>query len=253
MEKYEKLRIFFKGVKGAAAIACSGGVDSLLLLYTAVRWCSGPVLALMADSVFMHPDDIESVIENTQEMGVKFMRVRWAPLSYPEIVRNDSRRCYYCKYFMYEKLLEACRRLNISYLMDGTHIGDLAARRPGLQAITELGIITPFAQFLLDKQDIRHISLLKLQKTWNRRSQSCLATRIETGNPIREEELVLVKEVETMLLRTGIRGSRFRINSGEALLSVPELGCSELKTEIDRVKTVVAASGLRHLRIVTEF
>ncbi len=234
------------------AVACSGGVDSSFLLHASVACCRYPVYALTADSLFVHPDDRRAIYRMAEGISAQFVSVGWDPLSYPEIVCNDALRCYYCKYYMYKKLLEVCDKLGISYLMDGTQKDDLTAHRPGLAAIEELGIITPLSRFGLDKQDIRHLSLLKSLESWELRSQSCLATRIETGKPLEARVLLFVGEIESMLSDWGIEGSRFRICCGKAVLTVPDTGEVEREALLNKVRTVVSERWIESMEITVE-
>jgi len=234
------------------AVACSGGVDSSFLLHTCVTCCRYPVYALTADSLFMHPDDRSAISIMAEGIPARFVSVSWDPLSYPEIVRNDELRCYYCKYYMYKKLLGVCEKLGISCLMDGTQKDDLSAHRPGLAAIQELGIITPLSRFGLDKQDVRHLSLLKLLEIWGLRSQSCLATRIERGKPLAVQDLLLAGHVESMLSDWGVKGSRFRICFGKAVLTVPDTIEVDRVTLLNKVRAVVSESGVESMEITVK-
>ncbi len=240
------------GLQGSVAVAWSGGIDSSFLLHASVTCCRYPVYALTADSLFVHPDDRNAISVMADVIAARFVTVDWDPLFYPEIVRNDALRCYYCKYYMYKKMLGVCDRLGISYLMDGTQKDDLAAHRPGLAAIEELGIITPLSRFGLDKRDIRHLSLLKSLESWGLRSQSCLATRIETGKPLEAQTLLFVGKIESMLSDWGVEGSRFRICCGKAVLTVPETGNVEREALLNKVKTVVAGLGIGSMEITVE-
>ncbi len=149
-------------------------------------------------------------------------------------------------------MLEVCEKLGISYLMDGTQKDDLMSRRPGLAAIEELGIITPLSRFGLDKQDIRHLSLLKSLESWGLRSQSCLATRIETGKTLVVQDLLFVGEIESMLSDWGIEGSRFRVCCGKAVLTVPDTGKVEREALFNKVRAVVSELGIESMEITVE-
>ena len=244
VEKYEKLRAFFSNLDKSIAIAYSGGVDSSFLLHTAIKNCKKPVFALTAHSLFIHVDDMENASNLAAKLNANFITVSWNPLGFAEIIRNDTRRCYYCKKQMYKILLETCKKYNISCLMDGTHQDDLGKDRPGLQALRELGIITPLCQFGLDKQDIRHLSLLQSLETWDLTSQSCLAARINHGRYLKPEELLLAGEIESMLSAKGIRGSRFKIGCGRAFLSAPHTTKVELESHLDQIRAAISNYGV---------
>ena len=198
-QKYKALCNFLSGLKGPVAVAFSGGMDSMLLLDAAAEAVSGEVYAFTLQSILNHPLDIAVVSNMSGTPGINFIPLDWEPLIYPEIVRNDSLRCYYCKFRMYSLILKECRKKNISCLMDGTQLDDLHKDRPGARAVSELGVLTPLADFLLDKQDIRHISLKKSIYTWKHSSRSCMATRVATGTPLKAENLKVIRDVEGII------------------------------------------------------
>ncbi len=244
LEKYNELKLFLQNLDESIAVAYSGGHDSSFLLASAAEWCRYPVFALTAESLFLHQDDLHSIATMKTRLNARFVRVSWDPFLYPEIIRNDSRRCYFCKKNMYKALMDRCVKLDISYIADGTHVDDIGEDRPGLEAIRELGINTPLCQFGLDKQDIRHLSLLQSLETWELRSQSCLATRISQGRSLDPEELILAGKIESMLADRGVKGSRCRISSSEVVISAPDTHKAQLATLLDEIKTVISDAGL---------
>jgi len=252
LEKYNALKLFLQELDGSIAVAYSGGHDSSFLLASAVKWCRHPVFALTAESLFIHPDDLNSVALMSSRINATFVRVCWDPFMHPEIIRNDSMRCYYCKKNMYEALIKRCRKLDIAYIADGTHIDDLGEHRPGIDAVKELGIKIPLCQFGLDKQDIRHLSLLQSLETWELRSQSCLATRISHGRSLDKRELLLSGKIESMLASRGISGSRFRIGFGKAVVFAPDTCKAQHAALLDEIRTVISDYGMDIPEIVVE-
>ncbi len=251
-DRHERLCQFLRGLRHPVAIAFSGGVDSTFLLACAVSQCQYPTYALHASSPFVHKEDRLRIKALAIKIGVSLLSVEWNPFEHEEIVRNSKRRCYFCKSSMYRHLLDHAASLGSSILMDGTQADDMVSDRPGLQAISELGIITPLAQFGLDKQDIRHLSYLQTLETWELASQSCLATRIETGRRITYEELLLIDKIEHMLSRKGVRGSRFRIGNGKVRLVLPGCSRTQIRALLNSTRAMMAESGFDSLDVVPE-
>jgi uncharacterized protein len=201
------------------AVAFSGGVDSSLLLKSALDVLgAGNVLVIFARSCLVRPQEqqrAESWLDRHNFSGVELQSVDLQPLAWKEFVRNSEKRCYHCKLRMYKEFLEIMRERDIQVLLDGTNTDDLKDRRPGLQAIHELGVKTPFVTVGMDKNEIRAVSRdLKLD-TWEQPSSSCLATRIATGMEITRERLETVAGYEVILEQLGFVGHRVRIHSGE--------------------------------------
>ena len=66
-------------------------------------------------------------------------------------------------------------------LLDGTNASDDAGDRPGMQALSELHVISPLRLCGLTKPQIRELSREAGLFTWDKPAYACLATRIPTG------------------------------------------------------------------------
>ena len=89
-----------------------------------------------------------------------------------------------------------CKKISAAYLKkraqerghasiaDGINISDMAEHRPGLDASTEEGIIHPFIESGITKQDIREISRKRGLSVWQKPSAACLSSRIPYGEEI---------------------------------------------------------------------
>jgi len=106
--------------------------------------------------------------------------------------------------------------------MDGTNLDDLDDYRPGLQALDELGIVTPLADAGLNKSDIRQLSRRKNLPNWNKPSSSCLATRIATDEIITQKKLEIIEKCEGELHRLNFFGCRVRLRDDYAVIELAE-------------------------------
>lgn len=94
--------------------------------------------------------------------------------------------------------------------------------RPGFQAIRELDVATPYLACGIGKRMIREISRALGLSTWNKPSDSCLATRIPRHIFISEQALRQVEDVEAALRHLGFEGLRAHLQDDKILLTFKE-------------------------------
>ncbi|MEW6429654.1 MAG: ATP-dependent sacrificial sulfur transferase LarE [Thermodesulfobacteriota bacterium] len=240
---------------GRIAVAWSGGADSTLLLAVAGRLLPGRVTALHAHTSVHTAAERQHVETMAAELGIALRIVEEDPLSWPEFVANPANRCYLCKKRLYRRFVELAGREGLGRLLDGTNADDLGEERPGLQALAELGIGTPLADSGLTKAEVRELSAQLGLATWNRPSNSCLATRIPHGTAIDGKTIATVAAAESVLHQAGFPNCRVRIVGGgwalvelrgggadrtlwqgrgaEVVRELRRLGCGKVFLEID--------------------
>ena len=210
------------GRENRVAVACSGGVDSTLVLKIScdVLGCEN-VTAIFVDTSLLPPGEREAVGEIVKNIGCRLHVVRLDPLAWSDFAANPKERCYLCKKRIYRSLLEELAESN-HVLLDGTNLDDLSDFRPGLKALEELGVGTPLAEAGLTKKDVRRLSRDLNLPTWNKFSSSCLATRIAPTQKITPEKLDLVLQCEGFLQSLGYQGCRVRISDDSAVIELLE-------------------------------
>jgi uncharacterized protein len=87
--------------------------------------------------------------------------------------------------------------------------------RPGLQAVSELGVKSPLREAGLSKPEIRELSKALGLSTWNKQSFACLASRFAYGETITEKKLGMVDRAEQLLLDLGFTQLRVRVHGEE--------------------------------------
>lgn len=211
------------GRETRAAVACSGGVDSTLLLKV-VHDVLGHenTMAVFADTPLLPQGESESINKITGAIGSRLLVVDLNPLDWPEFTTNPRDRCYLCKKKIYKSFLEKLADIKFDVLMDGTNLDDLDEFRPGLKALEELNIKTPLAEAGLTKSEIRQLSRDLGLPNWDKHSSSCLATRIQTDQHITLEKMDLITKCEGVLHDLGFRGCRVRLSGDTATVEVLE-------------------------------
>lgn len=208
------LREYFTG-KSGVAIGLSGGADSALLLWAARKYAED-VTPFFASTVFGHPGDRESAETVCGLLGLDLRVVEVDLESDPDIMSNGPDRCYHCKRRIFGAILEAAHRDGCRIVVDGTNASDDVADRPGFQALGELGIVSPLRECGLTKDDIRRMSREAGLPTWDRPSNSCLATRMVTGIPIDLERIRDANLAEEALRSMGYEDHRVRTDGSVA-------------------------------------
>ena len=206
-----------------AAVACSGGVDSTLLLKVTHNVLgSENTIAVFAETPLLPPGETEAARDVISLIGCRMLTVSLNPLVWPEFVENPLERCYLCKKKIYQTFQEKLGELHFNILMDGTNLDDLSDFRPGLKVLQELNIKTPLADAGLTKHEIRQLSRDLKLPNWNKHSSSCLATRVAAGQHISEEKLELIRKCENFLQSLDFWGCRVRISNDFVIIEILE-------------------------------
>lgn len=179
-------------IDGGIALAFSGGLDSLVLLQLC-REIDLEVLALHFRGPQFAASHSEEAIRWLEEHDAPYKIIEYNSLGVPEVRRSDVRRCYFCKKHIFGLLKEAAGG---RILCDGTNSTDFMGYRPGLDALREHGVYSPFASVMLTKPQIRQIAQMLGLELPRLRGQNCLLTRFEYGLPVAEEKLRVIEQVE---------------------------------------------------------
>ncbi len=180
---------------GGIALAYSGGLDSRVLVQMCMNvgleiealHCAGPQYASA------HSTEAVAWLEKN---NVPYRVVEYNTLGIPEVRHSDPKRCYYCKKNALGRLKEIAGN---RVLCDGTNFSDLREYRPGLAALRELNVCSPFASVRLAKVHIRRMAEIMQMEIPQKNYQNCLLTRFQYGLTVREAQLETIEQVELAL------------------------------------------------------
>jgi pyridinium-3,5-biscarboxylic acid mononucleotide sulfurtransferase len=218
-KKYEELKAIIAG-HGPALIAYSGGVDSTLLAAVAKEVHGKNTRCVLVDSPVVPRAAVEQAKSLAGELGLTLEIIEVPVMDHAEFCRNSKDRCYICKKILAVRLTERARELGLGCIADGVNVSDTGEHRPGLRASTEEGIVHPFIEADITKEDIREIARMLNLKVWQKPSAACLASRIPYGDPMTLEKLKRIEEAEKYLAGLGIGQLRVRLHRDIARIEV---------------------------------
>jgi uncharacterized protein len=204
-----KLDSILKDLK-SFIVAFSGGVDSSFLAYRANSLIKPDMMAVTIHTPYIPMSEIKEATEFTRTHDIKHKIIE---IDFPEIIRtNPIERCYLCKKTLFTELLSFSRENNYRYVIDGTNADDSGDFRPGLKALSELGIRSPLMEAELRKSDIRELLKKDGLSLWDKPAMACLLTRIPYNTEVNDEILRRVEQAEDLLFEKGYPGTRVRIH-----------------------------------------
>ena len=221
--KYQSLLQLLKGLQ-SAAVAFSGGVDSTFLLAAAYEALGDKAVAVTARSLSFPKRELDAACQFAAEKGIRQVIVDSEELNIEGFSKNPVNRCYLCKSCLFTKLREVARQLGLQSVIEGTNADDTGDYRPGMKAITELGIFSPLKEVGFTKEEIRALSKAMGLPSWDKPAMACLASRFPYGEEITAEKLRMVDAAEQLLLDMGIRQVRVRCHGSLARIETDENG-----------------------------
>ncbi|MEG1642447.1 MAG: ATP-dependent sacrificial sulfur transferase LarE [Synergistaceae bacterium] len=235
--KKQLLKKYFKTVPNIA-IAYSGGIDSTLLLHMAKKYGT-QIKAYYVKSIFQTEEEVLKAEKTAKELNAQIDIIKVEVEKEKNIMQNGENRCYLCKKIIFTTIKEHAAKDGYTHIIDGTNASDNPQTRPGMKALTELGIFSPFAELGITKKEIREIAKSENLTNWNRPSNSCTATRILTATQITKELLSKTVKAESEIQKLGYKEIRIKNDGEKANLQISEKETQKAKVEKAQLITIL--------------
>ena len=239
---------------GRAAVAVSGGVDSMTLAVVAHRCLDGSATMLHAVSAAVPADATRRVERYARREGWQLQRIDAGELLDARYVANPVNRCYFCKANLYSTIAPLAGAGTT--VLSGTNTDDLGDFRPGLAAAAEHDVRHPYVECGIDKPAVRAIATrLGLHDLAELPAAPCLSSRVETGIAIDPAVLAAVDACERIVRdATGAGTVRCRVRRDAVVVELDDAALAGLDgsgraTLAGEVQARMTAAGvLRALR-----
>lgn len=231
------------------AIAFSGGVDSVFLAYVASNILGEKAVALTVETPYMAKWEIQESEELATFIGISYTRIQ-LPL-HPSLMNNPSDRCYLCKKILFSQLMASAKNMGIKNLADGSNADDTKDYRPGMRALTELGVKSPLLESGITKTEIREWSKALGLKTWNKPAYACLLTRLPYDMPVELNALEMIEKGEKFFHNLGYKAVRVRKHGDLARIEIDPDRITDLiqNDSIGRIVENFKAFGFKHVTL----
>ena len=218
-QKYEQLKNRIASAE-KAAVAFSGGVDSVFLLYAAKEALGDQIMALTVSLRAVPRRELKEAEDFCRQHGIRHRVETADEFAIEGFADNPPNRCYLCKKTLFRKMLEAAAEEGFETLMEGSNLDDQGDYRPGLQALQELKIQSPLKEAGFTKAEIREMSRRLGLPTWAKPSMACLASRFVYGERITPEKMEMVEQAEEFLTELGFVQRRVRMHGNLARIEL---------------------------------
>jgi len=225
-------------------VAFSGGVDSSYLAYAAHSALGDACLAVTAVSPSYprsHRDMAEQIVRDF-EIPHRFVETR--EMESAAYRANAPDRCFHCKSELFERLDGLCETLGYAAIAYGINTDDTGDFRPGHKAAAEHGVLSPFLDVGLSKQEIRALSREAGLPSADLPASACLSSRLPYGTEVTRERLAQVEEGEERLRALGFRQVRLRHHGDLARV---EIAPDELVRALDPDVTAAIVAAIKPL------
>ena len=207
--------------KNKVLVSLSGGVDSALVAYAAKTKLNKNAIAVTADYKTLSSEELDSAKYIAKEIGITHKIIEYSELDNEDFVKNDNKRCFYCRDELSRKLIQFASSLDIDVIVDGTQSDDMGDYRPGINALHGNGIRSPLLETHFTKNMVRSTAKSVGLSIYDKPSNSCLASRIPWGQRVTAERLVRIEMGEKIIKqKTGLKQVRVRDIDGNARIEV---------------------------------
>jgi len=228
-------------------VACSGGIDSLVLATVAHR--AAPTSTVVAHTITpaVPGDGTARVADYSMREGWDLRIVRSGEFDDEAYLANPVDRCYHCKRNLYDAIGTLTDSPDDAVVLSGANLDDLGEYRPGLAAAAERAVRHPYVEAEVTKGEIRSIARHLGLADADLPASPCLASRLYTGTRVTPARLRAIEAGEALIRdRTGIGVVRCRVRAGAVLVEVAagdrDLVSESILAELAEVMSTVEPS-----------
>ena len=237
LKQLRLLREFIKDINNVC-VAYSGGVDSSLIAAIAQEQLGSRAFAVTGVSPSLAPYLLKQARLQAAWIGIRHEECQTNEINEPNYFKNPQNRCFTCKQELHKHLNQISKRSHNAQVLDGVNYDDLHEFRPGINASTQAGVISPLAKLKIDKKSIRSISKSLGLPWWDKPAQPCLASRIPFGEEISSKRLEQIALAEEWIINQGFSKVRVRSQGLSARIELPANEIDNFLNIIDRDKLI---------------
>ena len=237
LKQLRLLREFIKDID-CVCVAYSGGVDSSLVATIAREQLGERAFAVTGVSPSLAPYLLKQARLQAAWIGIRHEECQTNEINEPNYFKNPDNRCFACKQELHKHLNQISKRFHNAQVLDGVNYDDLQEFRPGINASTQAGVISPLAKLDIDKKSIRSISKSLGLPWWDKPAQPCLASRIPFGEEISSKRLEQIALAEEWIVNKGFSKVRVRSQGLSARIELPANEIDDFLKIIERSKLI---------------
>jgi uncharacterized protein len=221
-------------------VAYSGGVDSAIVAKAAQVALGDRAIAVTGVSASLATGELEAARRIAASIGIRHETIHTDELNDAGYLANAPNRCWHCKTELYSQMRELAAELGFATIANGTNADDLGDFRPGLQAASEHGVLSPLVACGIDKQGVRQLAHDWGLEVWDKPASPCLSSRVVYGLDITPERLARIDAAEALLKELGFTSVRVRCHHDE--LARLEVSADEIaRLAEDTLRTQIAS------------
>ncbi|MGD7654441.1 MAG: ATP-dependent sacrificial sulfur transferase LarE [Verrucomicrobiales bacterium] len=234
---------------GSVLVACSGGVDSILLAAVAARALGENAVAATAVSPSLASGELDDARAAAKAAGIRHIEVPTNELDNPEYAKNDTTRCFHCKTVAYSTFADLARSENIAVVVDGTNADDSGDFRPGRKAARDHGVRSPLAEAGMTKPEIRAWARELNLAVWDKPAAACLSSRVPYGSSVTLEKLQRIDKAEAALKAAGFTQCRVRDHDQVARIEIDPAEFPKLLEHREPLTTAIRQAGFAYITL----
>jgi uncharacterized protein len=207
-------------------VACSGGIDSLLLAHLAHDAIGRRAQIVHAISPAVPPEATTRVRDEALRMGWAIEFVEGGEFSDELYLVNPIDRCFHCKSHLYTAIEQIQSKAGLGKagtIVSGTNLDDLQDYRPGLKAAEAFGVRHPYIECGAGKSGIRAMARELGLHYAELPASPCLASRLYTGTRVTASRLRFIHRAENLVrTQTVCQVVRCRLEGRTMRIEVPD-------------------------------